>query len=249
MSGKVLKLIALVTMIIDHIGASLVYVLIVELGHREYASLYYLMRHVGRIAFPIYCFLLVEGFYHTKNLKRYIISMGIFALISEIPFDLALSREAFMDWSHQNVFFTMFLGLIAMYFVESSFKLFPPGDFRGYAAAVMVIAAFTGISFLMRADYKGIGVFIICLLQLLYRSYRGYFSAGIGERYFFFNIMLLAVATLCIYSKNEIYAFLGVIPFLFYNGERGRIKYKYFYYAAYPVHLLILAGICRLWLK
>lgn len=93
LDGTVLKLIACLSMFIDHLGA------VCFSGMMGF-------RIIGRLAFPIYCFLLVEGAVHTRNMKKYILRMGIFALISEVPFDLAfitgwyirVIRMYFLPW-------------------------------------------------------------------------------------------------------------------------------------------------------
>ena len=90
MDGTVLKLIACLSMFIDHLGA------VCFSGMMGF-------RIIGRLAFPIYCFLLVEGAVHTHDMKKYILRMGIFALISEVPFDLAFYHRLVYT-EHQNVF-------------------------------------------------------------------------------------------------------------------------------------------------
>lgn len=91
-SAAVLKWIAVVTMIIDHFAVA-VYP---QFASYEY-SVYYIMRKVGRIAFPIYCFLLVEGFFHTKNVAKYLRNCILFAILSEIPFDMAIFERCFIQ--------------------------------------------------------------------------------------------------------------------------------------------------------
>ncbi len=100
MSGFLLKLLALVTMLIDHTG------------HVLFPGVMW-MRYIGRLAFPIYCFLLVEGFLHTRDLRKYMGRLAVFAVISEIPFDLAIYGE-FFEPAHQNVFITLLFGLMAI---------------------------------------------------------------------------------------------------------------------------------------
>ena len=107
-SAATLKWIALITMTIDHFAASglfsqLAYGMV---GWRLADQLYMLLRIIGRLAFPIYCFLLAEGFRHTRSRERYALRLGLFALISEIPFDLAACHVVW-DWNDQNVFFTL----------------------------------------------------------------------------------------------------------------------------------------------
>ena len=105
-SGYDLKFIAVITMLIDHLGASLLwrYIDFIHAYSDDILmSLYTLMRYVGRMAFPIYCFLLVEGFLHTKSVFKYALRLGAFALISEVPFDLALNQSLWAPYSN-NVF-------------------------------------------------------------------------------------------------------------------------------------------------
>jgi hypothetical protein len=119
-SGSTLKLIAIITMLIDHTAAVVLEKIIVA-GESSntiaYDSvlyfIYVLMRMIGRLAFPIFCFLLVEGFLHTRSVRKYAIRLAAFALISEIPFDLALFGEPFY-FNYQNVFFTLLIGLLVM---------------------------------------------------------------------------------------------------------------------------------------
>ena len=89
-SGSTLKIIAIITMLIDHIGAVVIAPVMIQRSGNLYMEddlygIYSLLRTIGRIAFPIFCFLLVEGFVHTRNVKRYAIRLGLFAIISEIP--------------------------------------------------------------------------------------------------------------------------------------------------------------------
>ena len=93
-------------MIIDHTGA------VLFPGELMF-------RYIGRISFPIFCFLLTEGFFHTKDVRKYMLRLGIFAVVSEIPYDLAF-RGTVLEFEHQNVFFTLFMGVVMMYALEKS---------------------------------------------------------------------------------------------------------------------------------
>jgi hypothetical protein len=129
-TGSTLKLIAIITMLIDHTAATILDRTLISRGMgklnsnpqtvmdfmSDNAAIYgvdMIMRLIGRIAFPIFCFLLVEGFVHTHNKWKYAMRLGIFALVSEIPFDLAF-RSKLLDFSSQNVFFTLLIGLLVM---------------------------------------------------------------------------------------------------------------------------------------
>lgn len=130
-SGSTLKLVAVAAMLTDHIAAVVLARQIMDSGYlmavykggtayadwaRDYGTLYQaymIMRAIGRLGFPIFCFLLVEGFQKTRNVKKYGLRLGLFALISEIPFNLALTGEVTAS-GYQNVFLTLFLGLFAL---------------------------------------------------------------------------------------------------------------------------------------
>lgn len=103
LNGSTLKILAMVTMLIDHIGAAVLLRYLLDIrshvasidAYNQLVTLYQVLRGIGRIAFPIYCFLLVEGFQKTRNLKKYIMRLGIFAVIAEVPFDLCFTSRAF----------------------------------------------------------------------------------------------------------------------------------------------------------
>ena len=127
-SGTALKTIACITMLVDHIGASCIEagLLLPELetgevsgGAWDQLSLFQLdrvLRFTGRLAFPIFCFLLVEGFVHTHDFRKYALRMLGFALLSEFPFDWAFFSGVW--WGHQNVYFTLLLGLSLIHISE-----------------------------------------------------------------------------------------------------------------------------------
>lgn len=229
LNGTMLKIIALVTMMIDHIGAGIIEPGIIMLAEKtswdhvlslpNYAFWFRVdtvLRLIGRVSFPIFCFLLVEGFLHTRSVKKYALRLLAFAFISEIPYDLAF-RSAWFDFSNQNVFFTLFLGLAALIGIKKFEESF-------WKQAVVIVAC-CGSAMLLSTDYGAFGVFFVVLLYLL--RYNPRMQTILG------SAALLWEPT----------AALSFIPIRMYNGTRGTWNLKYIFYAAYPVHILLFAGI------
>ena len=248
-SSAVLKNIAVVTMLIDHIGAVIVTRLLIQNGLYEamgsqetYAAwlgqnggmygIYMAMRIIGRFAFPIYCFLLVEGFQRTHNVKKYLGRMFLFALLSEVPFDLALSGKVWY-MEYQNVFFTLLIGLLViagLQLVEQRFAGTETGKrlLRVVLGAVIMLAG-CALALLLKTDYNFKGVMAIVVLYLFRKRKKAQIWAGV--------IVFLLMDGL------EMIAALSFILIWFYNGTRGK-QNKYFFYFFYPVHLLLLWLIC-----
>mgnify|MGYP005905037403 CR=1 FL=1 len=164
MSGTTLKWIAVISMLIDHTAEVLI-------NHNAaltdpiWAQIYVLMRGIGRIAFPIYAFLLVEGFLYTRDVKKYLARMLTFAVVSEIPFDLAVFHTPFY-WGYQNVFFTLFLGLLAL--AGENVLHQSSGMFAGAGLwkQAFVLILCVGTAQLINCDYGAFGVFFIILLYM-----------------------------------------------------------------------------------
>ena len=232
--GSTLKIIAMVCMLIDHTAAVLFDRILISRGLLDAvnasdggasflstgntAVIYYadmIMRAIGRISFPIFCFLLIEGFMHTHDVKKYALNLGIFALVSEIPFDLAFAGKPFY-LDYQNVFFTLFIGLVMMIFLQK------------IDSKLLVIVAACAVATLLKTDYSAMGILTIVLMYNMRKNKM--YCIGIG------------CAVLTLLSLNEITCFLAMIPVHFYNGKRG-LNLKYPFYAFYPVHLLVLFAI------
>lgn len=203
-----LKCIAIVSMALDHTGAVL------------YPSQIWL-RCLGRIAFPIFCFLIVEGFFHTHDVRRYMGRLGVFALISEIPYDLAF-RGVPLEYAHQNVFFTLLIGIGMMVLLERN---------REWPVKAVILLLAMWLAVLIRSDYNFRGVLLIFVFYIFHESRWLAVTAG-G----FWNFLYQGVI--------QKYGVLSVLPLALYNGERGR-KMEYFFYIFYPAHLLLLYGISR----
>lgn len=224
-SGSTVKLVGIITMFIDHLAAAVLARVLLSPGgwSDQLYDIYSFMRMVGRLGFPIFCFLLVEGFGKTGSRAKYALRMGIFALVSEIPFDLAFNATV-LEFGYQNVYFTLLLGMLALCTYDFLQKHKMPTPVKWLLCGVALLL-FMGLAELLQTDYGGMGVLTITVI------------------YIFRNYKVLAIAGGCIVltimNLNEIPAFLTLIPVAEYNGKRG-LKLKYFFYAFYPVHLLLL---------
>ena len=262
-TGSTFKMVAIITMLIDHIAAVVLTRMLIDRGlmdimNDEAAVIAFLaenwalyfgiiaMRLIGRLGFPIFCYLLVEGFYHTRNVWKYALRLVIFALISEIPFNLALNGSL-SDWNHQNVFFTLAIGLlvlIGLKTTEDFAKKLLATKSRALvltiqaAANILIMVAGYFLATVLMTDYAGMGVMTIVVMYLVRRV--GKFEDSRKNR-------VLAMGAGCllltVMSFIEITSFFALIPAALYNNERGW-KMKYFFYAFYPVHLFLLWLIC-----
>lgn len=218
-SAAVLKWIAVVTMIIDHFAVA-VYP---QFASYEY-SVYYIMRKIGRIAFPIYCFLLVEGFFHTKNVAKYLRNCFLFAILSEIPFDMAIFGKVFYP-KGQNVYFTLCIGLATLMILNKLRERQAP-QYLLLQALIVALAASAGQ--FLEVDYHWKGVLFIVMFYYM-RNMQEWIRNLVG---------------ICAFAYEGT-APLAFLPIHFYNGMRGR-QMKYLFYAIYPIHLLIF-GLIRLY--
>ena len=223
-SGSTLKLVGIVTMLVDHIAAAfLSRVLSTQGNSPQLFNAYICMRGIGRLGFPIFCFLLVEGFAKTKNKVKYALRLGAFALISEIPFDLAFQGKI-LEGKNQNVFFTLLLGLLLMMALEITAQRVH-SRLLGALLGLGELVAFMAAADFLKTDYAGMGVWTIAVMYRL-RAFPVWEMAG-------------GCAVLTVMNLSEIYAFFALFPVAAYNGKRGW-KLKYVFYLFYPVHLLLL---------
>lgn len=231
LSGSTLKLIAIIAMALDHIAWCLIDPQLTACGLPTFPqfipftalsassplyALSYLFHLLGRITFPLMLFLLTEGMTHTRNSRRYALNLFIFAFVSEIPFDLAFSNTPF-DFSEQNIFFTLFLSLIAMYAIRKLRR-------RPWIAFLIVALCAAG-AWLLHSDYGCYGVLIACVMELLREK---------KTRAYFFACLTATAFSFC-----ECTALLALPAVRHYNGKRG-LRLKYTFYLFYPVHLLIM---------
>lgn len=214
-----LKWIAIITMIIDHTAAVLL---------PQSSPAWIVMRVIGRLSFPIFVFLLVEGFHHTKDVKKYLLRLGIFALLSEVPFDLAFYGTV-IEFTHQNIFFTLFLGLTCIYLTSLVEKNNGKNSLQTNILNGLITLVFCIIASLLHTDYSYAGILLISAFYLFR-----------GNKVL--QTLTLFLVSGFILGNINVFATLAIIPIAFYNGEKGK-SMKYFFYVFYPAHLLILAGI------
>jgi hypothetical protein len=225
-------------MVIDHIAVGILDRWLLAGGALSTQAVYdtaVVMRAIGRIAFPIFCFLLAEGFRKTSHRGRYAARLAVFALISEVPFDLLLYGKV-LEFSHQNVYFTLCLGLLAMALIEKTMhRMQQPrvahagnaayAGSAAYAVSALLTLAVMFLADVIRADYGAVGVLMMVILYVKSTGVlRGMFGACLAMQLLGFG---------------QIWAFAAVPLVFFYNEKRGRGN-KYFFYAFYPLHLFLL---------
>ena len=166
----------------------------------------------------------VEGFLHTHDVKKYAMRLGLFALLSEIPFDLAFSSKI-LEFNYQNVFFTLFIGLLTMIAYRAVEEKEEWNQALKVILYILIVAAGMALAYFLKTDYAEKGVFCIMVLYIFRKKKMWQLIAG------------------CASFIWETPALFGFIPIAFYNGTRGW-KMKYFFYIFYPAHLLILYLLC-----
>ena len=205
MTGFQLKLLAMLAMTADHIGA----VFFPEIP---------LLRWIGRLAMPVLCFFIGEGLRHTRSPRRYLLRLTGFALLSELPFDLAFYGG--IEWGHQNVYFTLTLGLLALWAIQS----------RGMEGWLLALTAALAAE-LLGCDYGMYGVLLILLLDRFHSARSEQLAAAALLNLAFFGLQTQTLS-------------LIALPLLWlYNGKRGRDDRR-LSYLYYPAHLCVL-GILR----
>ncbi|ADL35025.1 hypothetical protein bpr_I2292 [Butyrivibrio proteoclasticus B316] len=260
-NGNTLKIIACITMLIDHLTAGIMLPVVRnglysgDLTANELNTIYIILRGIGRIAFPIFCFLLVEGFIHTRSRLRYALSLLLFGIISEIPFDLifyaeeeifniniieALEANSYLLNYQCNVFFTLLIGLLVIWAIDATVRLIkekniPP--LLSFLAAAVITLIGCVIAYRINSDYDFYGVLLITIFYVL-------------QKYEYLRI--LAGYVFISQLGIEYLAFPGFILMALYNHKRGRKLgwLKYFFYLFYPVHLTLIYIIrCIIWGK
>ena len=213
LSGSALKVIAMISMVIDHIALYLI-----EHG----TVLYETMRCIGRIAFPVFAFLIAEGFIHTRSRYRYFFTLLGFAVISEIPWFLLNGA----DGTH-NVMFTLALGVATLMVLENLLQ-------RSMVLGFLWTLGMAGLAFWLGVDYEWRGIIVIVIFYL-FNVYGHSFPYSRGMQFFCTFVFMM--------HYGVIGAVMGCMVLYLYNGTRGFVQgsiAKYGFYAFYPVHLFVI---------
>ena len=218
-----LKLIACITMLIDHFGHAIVPYLPVP----YMVEFYYACRIMGRLAFPIYCFLLVEGMHHTRSPKKYILRLGVGILLAELPFDILY--EGGISWAYQSVMVTLTLGAIMLLCMQRVEK-------KGLK--LLLVIPFAILAELAKCDYGSWGIVMIAVFALFDRLSM--------------QTMGILLVNACMESAMipifgipmsvQLFATFAMVPIALYSGRKlsHSRTVQWAFYLFYPVHLLLL---------
>ncbi len=268
-SADFLRFIAIITMITDHTGLCIINKYLRVITDYELFSrvkiVYEATRIIGRIAFPIFCYQLVQGFYKTKSRKKYALNLLIFAIISEIPFDLVTSGKL-LDIRYQNVMWTLLIGFIAIWLLEyitqqnannkSSENRFYSKNINILIKLIVTIAC-VFLANILKTDYKGYGALLIIVIYIFYTNrekmcvYSPFifvivdliFNLMRRTKYgFLFGGVTTASVDAVISAVTlECYSLISFYLIYFDNGIRKiKGKIKYLLYAIYPVHMMVI---------
>ena len=204
-----LKIIALVTMIIDHIGVIFFPDILI-------------LRIIGRVSFILFAFMIVEGFFLTTNFKKYITKVGVWAILSEIPYDLAFHQKLFY-FKDYNIFFSLFLALLGIFLVSKKTSIF---------SKIIIVLLFLSASYVLPIDYSWYGVATIFTFYFLRKK----------KPFDFLSIQALNMIASINVLIFQILAFIGFVPLIMYNGKQGK-KTGNVFYSFYAIHLLAFATI------
>lgn len=232
LSAAALHILAMTFMLMDHLWATL-------LPAQEWLTC------VGRIAFPIFAFMAVEGYFHTHNLKKYLLRMLIFAVISEVPFDLMYGGTWFYP-VHQNVIWTLMMGLVGIHLMETVRKKKSTFVYILVSAIVVILGGLLGT--LSMVDYYGIGVLTVFIFYF-FRGRKWWCLLGQMLALYWVNVELLGglMYPIRLFGMEfelcqQGLALLALLPIWLYRGRQGYHSkpFQYFCYAFYPIHMLVI---------
>jgi len=235
LSGFALKRLAMVSMIVDHVGGFLIEPFYA--GHfaavtseaeaiisRRWFYLIQTCSAIGSIAFPLFCFLIAEGFVHTRSRRNYALRIFLFALVSEIPFNL-VHHSGLSYPALQNVMFTLTVGVLALWALSYVDARYFGKRLTWYRLGITVVGM--GLAFAVRGEYVFLGV----LAMVLFYELQG------NEKLRYLAFLPLVVPSL--------WSLLALPCIYLYNGSRGKGS-RNFFYVFYPAHFLVIYGLVLL---
>lgn len=229
MNSFSIKLVAFICMVVDHIGS---------VFFPEVVAL----RIIGRISFPLFCWLIAEGAYYTKNIELYLRRLFLLALVSQIPYTMLFPPEPAQSVG-LNVLFTLSLGLSVIVVLKTKLSL---------TIKASVSAALLGASYFLPLDYGMTGVLtivgfylfrgqllftIMAMVVLVFVTYLGPLAIGVIDQQPFDSKMLMYLI--------QPFSLISLVFIVAYNGKQGA-SWKYFFYGFYPGHLMLLYVLRRL---
>ena len=237
-SAAALHILAMVLMLMDHLWATL-------LPAQDWLTC------AGRLAFPIFAFMAVEGYFHTHSFRKYALRLALFAVLSEVPFDLMYGGTWFYP-VHQNVIWTLLLGLLGIHLMETVRK--KQKTWLYLLTALLVVLIGTVLGTLSMVDYYGTGVLTIFIFYF-FRGQKWWCLAGQLLALYWVNVQLLGGLLYPVHifgMEFEIcqqgLALLALLPIWLYRGRQGYHSkpFQYACYAFYPVHMLVLGILSKL---
>lgn len=234
LSSSSLHIIAMALMLCDHIWGTL-------------WSNWDVLTIIGRLAFPIFAFLFVEGYFYTSSKKKYLARLIIFGLISEVPFDLMISGS-FIYYYHQNVMFELAIGLITLYGLDQM-KERPIIERVLLSGGVILLGFVAGTVF--ASDYFGPGILMIVMFYYTRTEKWWKYIVQILVMYYInFEMFGGLCYQISIYNftftiAQQGFAILALPIIWLYNGKKGYSSkwFKYFCYSFYPIHMTVLVAI------
>ena len=237
-SAAALHILAMALMLMDHLWATL-------LPAQDWLTC------AGRVAFPIFAFMAVEGYFHTRNFKKYALRMLLFAVLSEIPFDLMYGGTWFYP-VHQNVIWTLLMGLLGIYLMEKARKTGKTWLYVLVCLGITLAGAILGT--LGMVDYYGAGVLTVFVFYF-FRGRKWWCLLGQILGLYWINVELLGglmypveLLGLELELCQQGFALLALIPIWLYRGRQGYHSkpFQYLCYGFYPVHMLLLVIILNI---
>lgn len=231
-----LKIIAILAMTIDHVGSVIgtdIYLGSLTLSGLIPENIYWILRSIGRLAFPIYCYLIAEGFFYTRNVFKYGARLLAFAVISQIPFSLASQKEL-ISFKHLNVFFTLTLGLICVAVADKCIEKAKASHGNTSAISTLIAGAvfiliIMSLADALGTDYGSLGIIIILTFYFFRDKY-------------IYQFVIIGCATNIMLPGIQMLSLFSLIPIFLHNRRKGP-SLKYFFYIYYPLHLLVLYSI------